>query len=495
MPSRKTLVLSLLGCLAFLLWLAALGFMSTVPLNGDEGSYNRNAEAIANFFLSRSDISFNELGQRLVGRGWFMPGLSFVLTPLYATDGTPGLAMIRAYMVGVNLLLWLWLLREVSTTFGRYAAIVLLIFPTLSVTWLMFTASTWADLPAGLFLAIVAARTYRLAVSTLAGQALPLRQIVMLELLMIIMVYLRGNFIAAVVAVHVFLAVLALISGHYSRLFQRVMVLAMGLILFSTLLAPWSLTASRTLGGAVVTTSSLPMSLAKTFGDRDELCFGPCAEGNIHFVTVEYSREYAERHGISELEAQKRMSAHALSGLTISGYLGQVQENFVSFLFQPSGFVRRFVNISSLDLSEDAAKELRGLAKVLTLGVHIPFLFALFAGNMVVVSWSRRGQIFSLVLKMFTLCLFVQPFIHVSHARYWVGFAPLMGLAVIFLAGMVCATDCSGLGVSKLRHVGAHVCEDGGGDKPSNSTGKVLVVIQAAYVCLITGTILVILTA
>lgn len=479
---------TLVACLAITLWAVTFLFMSNVPLSGDEGAYNRDAEAIAKFLLSREDIPLSELAGRLVGRGWFMPGMSFVLTPLYAIDPAPSTELIRGYTTVVVFALWLWTLRELSVAFGRLAALVFLVFPTLAATWLMFTSTAWADLPAGLVLIVVGARTYRIAVRMFSDSAISIRDLMVLEALMIVMVYLRANLLAAVVAVHVFLAAVAVISGYRSRLVRRGAVLGIGVLVFTALLAPWSMTASREFGEPVVTAPKLPLSFAKAFGDRSVLCFGPCGEGNIHHAAWEFSRDYAARHGISEVRAQRLMAQHALRGLEASSYLAQVQENFASFMFQPSGFAARFVSTSLWDVDEGQREGILAGVRAVTLATYVPFLIALLLGNVVVVRGATRFQLLSLLVKMLTLCLFLQPFVHVSHARYWVGFAPVMGLAGFFVM-----RDVIG---ARWARSGGNVVDSGSWaeDGLENEGGNgVLSGIQYGYVVLFLGGALVVL--
>lgn len=414
-------------------WLAAVLFMATVPFTGDEKFYANNAAAIARLLRGRGPSSSDVVGD-VVGYGWFMPGVSIALTPLYLLDSEPSVAAVRTYASGLVFLLWVWTLRELSSAFGRHAGVVMVVFPTLATTWLMFTATIWADLSAGLLLAIVAVRTYLIAMRLVADRPVPPRDVVILELVMVATVYLRGNAIAAVVASHIFLFGVAIVSGHWSRLLRRTAVLGAGVVLFLALLAPWTLVASRTLGDVVVTTSSAPLSVALTFGDADEVCFGPCeATKNVWFAAVEYSREYGRRHGISEIEAQQRMAAYALRDLTFSGYRKKVGRNFESFVTRPSGFVRRFAGASTLGFKKDAARAIMVTIKRLTVALYAPFLVALVVANAAVFVRSRRLQVLSLCVKVFTASLFLQPFLHPSHPRYWVAFAPLMTIAAISL--------------------------------------------------------------
>jgi hypothetical protein len=149
-----------------------------------------------------------------------------------------------------------------SRLFGRFAAIGLLAFPTLAATWLIFAATLWGDLAAGLLLGIVTARAYRLAGDIYEREQISWRQVIILELLLVAMVYLRGNTIVAVGAIHVFLVSLVVVARDWSRLVPTAGMFAVGLLVFFALLAPWSITATKVLDSTVVTTSSAPLSLA-----------------------------------------------------------------------------------------------------------------------------------------------------------------------------------------------------------------------------------------
>lgn len=111
LPGQSSQDSGLLPALAWavvLLWLVAGLFMTTVPLSGDEIHYAMAAKAIGAFL--RADMTQDAMLATVVGYGWFVPGMSLVLTPLYVF-GTPGGAMIRIYVLVVMFLLWLWTLR------------------------------------------------------------------------------------------------------------------------------------------------------------------------------------------------------------------------------------------------------------------------------------------------------------------------------------------------------------------------------------------------
>lgn len=472
-PAVERRLLFAMLLVAVTAWIAALGFMSTVALSGDEKFYARNAATIADLVF-RGRGSAGAVAEELVGRGWFMPGMSSLLVPLYAVQVDPAVEAIRTYVSAIVFLLWVWTLREISVTFGRSGAITFLVFPTLAAIWLLFAASAWADLAAGLLLAIVVARTFRMAVSMVEGDV-RLRDVVILELIMGAMVYLRGNTIAAVAAAHGVL-LLAAVSWPWSRLLPRVGKIAAGLALLGLLIAPWTLTASGVLGDTVLTTSSAPLSVAITFGDRRDICFGPCpGEGNVWFRAVRYSREYGEDRGISELDAQRQMAAYALRDVTFQGYAQQVRQNFRSFATRPHGFVTRFMSITTLDLSPRVTAMVEQSLRLGTLALYLPFLVALAVANAAVIVRSQRLQVLSVCVKVFTASVFVQPFLHRSHPRYWVSFAPLMAIGAILLLQWVSARRSAP--AATAQH-GSRTVDVGHRDV----NNWVLIALQVAYV-------------
>lgn len=425
-------VLPLLFSMAVAGWVGAVFFMQDVPLSGDEKFYARNAESIVAMLTGRG--AGVRLSHELVSNGWFMPGMSFLLVPLYAIDLTPDVTTVRAYMAAATFVLWLFGLREVSATFGRHATLAMLVFPGLAATWLLFATTIWADLSAGLVAVVVFARTYRMAVDLLEDRPVRLPAVLLLELLLVAMVYLRGNTLILAAALHVSLLVVSLIAGPGSQLLRRAAALGIGSALFVALLAPWSLAASGKLGDRVVTTSSAQLAVGITFGGEEQICFGRCpGDSTVFYAAAAFSRKYAERKGISELEAQRRMAAYALRDVTLASYAQQVRTNLASFIGRPNEFVERFVGMRTPPFSGATAASVLAVIRFATLALYIPMLVALALANLAVIVRHQRLQVWSLCVKVFTVSAFAQPFFHRSHGRYWVGFAPLMTLGAVLL--------------------------------------------------------------
>jgi hypothetical protein len=438
LPGRNPRTSGLLPALAWaavLLWLAAGLFMTSVPLSGDEVHYANAANAISDFL--RGDLTLDAMLATVVGYGWFVPGMSLLLTPLYMF-GTPDGPIIRIYVLLIMFLLWLWTLREVHAEFGRRYVAALLVFPGLEITWHLFATTAWGETGAGLFLVIVFVRTCRIARQALAGESIAVNDVAALELALILAFYLRGSLLVVALAVHIFILSMFIFCGQGRSMSRKMAMIVGGGLCFGIAVAPWSIAASRTLGDLVIATSTPVLSFGITFGSAHEICFGPCpgmeSGGNVWIEAANFSRVYASAHGVSEIEAQRRMSAYATRALTAIEYLRRVQSNFARLALSPAQFTRdRFLPSSSLHLGRGTVKLLGYVALAWTSALYFPGLLALLIGNLTVIRKDRETQIQSLSFKMLTLCLLLQPFLHPAHSRYWPTFAPLMALSAAFL--------------------------------------------------------------
>ena len=90
----------------------------------------------------------------------------------------------------------------------------------------------------------------------------------------------------------------------------------------------------------MLTTTTVPISLANTFGDRAELCFGRCdPDSSLWFRPLRYAREVGRATGVSEVEVEKQMSDYALRDLERREYARQAWWNIGSYFFLPANFV------------------------------------------------------------------------------------------------------------------------------------------------------------
>ena len=165
------------------------------PVFGDESAYVNGGMALSN--LVRDVFAFTapdtaELQRNVVASGWFMPGMSVVVTPLYVVfpDAPPWL--LRGYLGLVTLVLLLLVVRTVARRLGPgWACVVML--PALVPSWVVFTFCSYGDLAAGLVLVLLLVHLFSMFRGLRAGEAPSLKEGVALGLIAIAVLYLRSS--------------------------------------------------------------------------------------------------------------------------------------------------------------------------------------------------------------------------------------------------------------------------------------------------------------
>lgn len=405
------------------LWLAPA--MLHVAPSGDELAYIDSAKALSNGLrdlLRLMPPDRAELQANVIGNGWFMPGMPLLLTPLYLLRGDAGIVAVRVYAGALSLLLWGWAALAVRRQLGARYTLVLLLFPSLVPLWVMFSFTLWGDLYAGLLLVLLLLRAQAVTCSLRAGMILARSEALALGVLAASVLYLRSSTLPLL---PLLFGTLLLAGWRYLPRTKRAtgaLRLVLAVMACAACLLPWSVATSLALRAQVATTTSVPLSLAITFGDARKLCFGRCESGNVWLRAVGYSRGIAEATGGSEVEVQKAMARHALAELHPGRYAKLALGNFGRYLLRPAEFVSRFVKRPG----EQPARVWIGRA------TFVPYLLAMVAwvaGLLAIFRRSFELQVSSTFIKLFSLALLVQPLLHVSHGRYWPVFAPLMALA------------------------------------------------------------------
>jgi hypothetical protein len=400
-------------------------------LVGDEASYVDGARALSNFvrdLAGLGPVDSGELARNVVGSGWFMPGMSVLVTPLFVVDPDASVAAIRAYLGVVTTGLLVLSMLSVRRALGDVYAAAVLVFPGLVPMWLLFSYCAWGDLCAGLLLLMLVAQLVRVVRSLRDGVVPGAREGLRLGALAVAVVYLRSSALLLVVGLGLLTVVLALLVLRGRERRRGLGASCAAVLVFVTVLLPWSLFASHTLGDRVVTTTSVPTVMANTFGDRDRVCFGPCdPNSSIWFGPLRYSREVARATGLSEVEVQRQMSAYARSDVTAHSYARDVMSNLEAYTAEPARFA---AFLGSPSGESQAVERLRDVVVAAT-EVMFFMMLALAAGMLVALFRSSfELQVVSVLTKLGLGALLTQPFVHIAGARYWPSAAPLCALAL-----------------------------------------------------------------
>ena len=399
-------------------------------LVGDEAYYLDSGRALSNavrdvVWLRGPDTA--EMDRIVVGSGWFMPGMSVALTPLYLVVPGASLAAARAYLAVFTTVLLLITVLRVRRTLGNGPAGAILVYPGLVPTYAAFGAAGWGDSAAGLVAVLMLCQAIEMVRRVREHGTISWRSGVALGTLAIVAVYFRSSVSLLVVGVLGVTFVVSMVLAARAERGRVVVSYVAAGVAFLAILAPWSLGASAALEARVVTTVSVPTVRANTFGDRDLLCFGECDAGSsIWFSPLRYSREHARATGLSEVEIADEMSAYARRDVTSTSYARDVAINTGRYFGKPARF-------ATLLRWKDGPVDVVPLAEVGTNALFYPFSLLILV---VLGAWTRRSfdrQLQLVLLKVGILTLMVQPFVHIAGPRYWTTLAPLLGLGAALL--------------------------------------------------------------
>lgn len=412
--------------LKLVIWIGTLGG----PLVGDEVYYLDAGRALSNAvrdlaWLRAPDVA--ELERVVVGHGWFMPGMSMLLAPLYLlVPGAPD-EVARLWLGLVQSLLLAWAVLRVRRTFGQAPAVVLLVFPGLVPTWAAFGVAGWGDANAGLVLVVLLCATVESVRAVADARAPRWRDGLLIGLLALAAVYLRssvGPLVVALLGV-AFVTSLLLRRVGWRRVVAAYVVAGLA---FLAGMVPWSVAASASFDHRVITTTSVPTGLANTFGDRDQVCFGECDPYyEIWFPPVFYAREQARAAGVSELDVLAEMSSYARREVSAESYSRDVLIDTLRYVRDPARY-------SVLLIPHDGiGVVLRAAAVVGTGLLAYPAVAVLVATLLARTRRSFDDRLQLALLKVGVLGLVTQPFLHVWGPRYWPTAAPLLALSAALL--------------------------------------------------------------
>ena len=399
---------------------------------GDEGAYIDSAKALSN--LVRDLLRFSppdtvELSRNVVGNGWFMPGMAILLAPVYLVFPGAEITLVRTYLAIVSFLMWIWAVNSARIHLGNRYALALMIFPSLVPLWILFSFSAWGDLYAGLLLVVLMCHVSTLLICFQRRVPIRVSQGIAIGALAAGCLYLRSSTLPLIpLLLMILLLGAALFSGI--REWRRPLIcISAAALSFICLLLPWSISASKTLGARILTTTTVPISLGVAFGNQEELCFGPCGKGNIWFNSVRYSKVLASTTGVDEVSVQKGMSRYATRDVTPKTYSAKVIENFGRYAFSPGSFRNRFFPDKKGEAGGAYASKRQLLFKATAYPYYLFMLFMVLAW-VTVKTRTVTEQVNSILIKCFSACLLLQPFFHIGSGRYWTVFAPIFALSL-----------------------------------------------------------------
>lgn len=427
----------LLGLIARILFFQCFAAALPVPRVGDESFYYHNSLAIHQLILSLLNGNFSytewaQVGARLIGQGFFMPGVSLVLAPLhFITDTISG---VRFYMAVVNSILIIIIFIKVRRRFNEQFT---LLFTALLATFpilIAFNFAFWGESLAGLvlILTVLHVQDYsrlfpasNLAVPQNENKRMTIWTL-KLGFLMVILIYLRQNFIlippiiAAYMAYNFFSQYSFFDAGKKFALFFSLsaLILIVGIV-------PWSYAVSKKYESTFLLTTNVYINATRKLNPNYRVL-----ETKAFQLNQQYARR-AEKTGVPHGEILKQHTRKVLNNLKFTDYVKFVTEDFQKMFFDENAY-----------LNQLEARIYKTTPTWLLVFRWCNTMIWYFSLLVLICSpfclWRRLKaspkEIASYLLLMsFFSCLVFQVLISVSHGRFYVAFVPLTCFIVAYV--------------------------------------------------------------
>ena len=460
LPSNRAFLAVLLAGLAFRLLYAWL-CVPHLRLVGDEKHYFACAADLIRLFGSLGSLSSPEtveLVDRIVGRGWFMPGMSLVVLP--ARLLTDDLLLVRLYLGVLNTLLFAALVWRTDRILGRGAAFWFAALAGLFPVFVSYAFVLWGE--------AIAIQVAMLLLLHL--QSLPVRWLERppgklhaagLGVVLVTLVYLRPSLLSLPQLVLGVVFVQLLAHGPVRTACLRWLRFALPLgAVMAMGIAPWSWALSQRMEGFFLTTTSLRMNRITAFAPREAVA-GLTHDGASAYSTHRYIRSVMLERGVGYSEAMRIVSERLLKDVGFADYVRAVRHHVREYFLDPVSFASRQATVVRRGYSEAAlerqpgdphesaesrrarTEELPGRAtrvlflqgmqlldRVLWYALLIAFLGILLLPLQLPARWS-----FMTSLKGLFWVNAVHPFVSAVHYRHFAVLVPVLALGVAVCFG------------------------------------------------------------
>lgn len=398
-------------------------FMSDVQLSGDERFYWRTSKNIIDL-VGFGETSPTEALDEIIGRGWFMPGMSALLVPvrLFSDD----IAVGRLWIGLLNFVLLVAIVHLLATRFGTRSAWAFWVIGTFMPTLVLFSFSLWGDVAGS---SIVVLLTF--ATVAEAQRAFSWRSAwrwVLIGVGLGVLTYIRPSMLIISVVLVIGILLVQVGSGGWRQVlgatWRPTVIIALTSLV---MIAPWSALLSADKEGPYLTTTSIELGQIVGFGDPEDLA-EVVQDQNQWTAWDDFVQETARREEISYAEAMSQERSRILSTVSMGEYLERVRHNFDSLLLHPTGFINRlYRNYEGPIIDPIGGRGLVGTVQVLFWTGLVIVMFA----DLLIPRRTRTKQVWeNIVLKLTMLALLAQPFVHAAHPRHHMALLVVLGVVM-----------------------------------------------------------------
>jgi hypothetical protein len=320
-----------------------------IGLFGDEVYYFSRGKLMVELIdcLFRGDLEMSrELLLRIIDRGWFYPATSIFIVP--ALWISKSLMFVRVYMLILNALLVLWMLKYIRRIWpGDYQYIFLLFIP-FSGTFLYSSMTCYGEAMAGKFLTLFA--LWWIDKFRRSSVELSIKDLVIISLMTVLIYCFRKNYILV-------LPLLFFLTAFFSyqkeaKMGQAVLQLSKLTLIFSffflLFIGPWAYGSKLKYGEYMISTTSTYTSRIRSYGSIDLrkkiMAAVPKSfeNKNISLAMYHYYYERSKDENITFSEAVKDDLAQISEQMTWGRYLRYVKKHFRFMFKSPNVFPERW---------------------------------------------------------------------------------------------------------------------------------------------------------
>ncbi|MGI9605518.1 MAG: hypothetical protein ACR2P0_05205 [Acidimicrobiales bacterium] len=426
------LVFAAVAAYRFLLW--AL-YMRLIPLTGDEAYYHRGASITHRWI--RGVAEAETALDRIVAKGWFMPGPIGHLLP--ARRLTNDIGLLRLWQGTVDLGLLAVTTFVVSRMFGRKVALGYLLVIGFMPDPATQSFTLWGEAHGSKVLILAFLLTVLLLRDHAAWtRARTLVTSAAIGALVAWAIYLRPPFLLQAGAVAV--AIVLVLGGRRDgvRLRHATVAGVTVILVVLGLLLPWSIQVSQNSGGFVLTTNTVDVNLIQAFSDPEDL---ERVIGSDDFGQIEaYLRQRMRDTGESYVDALANTRGEFMANVSIREYLDRADTEITSYLSEDESFLERYELILTRDPEIAPAADFVGGFRLLH-WMNVAFwypvaLTALWALVRPTSLW--HGTAFTGILARIAIpAAMIQPWLSNAKFRHIGAILPLIVLvALITVAGI-----------------------------------------------------------
>ena len=440
------------GIFSLVLCILAIYFVKDVNLSGDETYYFRSSRHFINMVSAAFQGDWTQvssLWSKIVGRGWFIPTLSLLLSPVSIFSHE--IQVYRIVLFLINSFLFLLSIRLFLKNFGWKTALLFLLVGCLFPSYLMLSFTFWGESIAGrcVLVFILLAHDY------LLHDKLNTRKQVVLAALGCFIAFLRPSYLFLLPTF-----VLMVLFLHYERLsdwklaIQKTFIFGLVLsTIFIIGLAPWSYSVSKKYGHFIPTTMTTNFRFvgfmdaiytAKVIDSHD----GPKAKkmrwGIIHNYYLDHSGGDFSRY--YDLVEADRIAL--FDRLPNREYWKFVEAHLRRVGTDPNFLVSRFQDLLDdkfADMVKKGEFDRQAEAKIGRMHVYFNLIlplnkwiwWTLLALNFIflfLVVDTKKLKLIGLFSKLCILVMCIQPFIAHANPRHGMGLLSLLLFNVVLMA-------------------------------------------------------------